>query len=464
MIRLIPLIVVTVALAAALAAEDETTDAVSEKVQRPTTAVAPENCVTGECHATVKQHKIIHGPVNVDACDACHKLVDPKKHSYEPARAEAELCTFCHKLDMEQAKVVHKPLEDGQCLGCHAPHGGFDRSMLRGQSMSELCNECHQPVAGKKKSVHGPVAAGACAACHAPHSSDHPKLLAATGRDLCLGCHKEMRQQIKTTRFKHQPVEDDCTQCHDAHASDHAMMIREQPLKLCTESCHEDIRKAVEAVKHKHSAVTKDKACINCHTSHGGDLDHLLVERPIKLCLQCHDRAIEINDDHTVPAVAEVADDKLVKHGPAVDGECGGCHNVHGSAVSRLLAKPYPEKFYTAFKLEKYDLCFECHEKQLVLLEKTEGLTGFRNGAVNLHYMHVNKAKRGRVCRACHSTHASPNKVHIRETVPYGNWQLPINFKPTATGGSCAPGCHQAMGYDRQQPADNSIGGNEAKD
>ena len=58
--------------------------------------------------------------------------------------------------------------------------------------------------------------------------------------------------------------------------------------------------------------------------------------------------------------------------------------------------------------------------------------TSFRDGDVNLHYLHVNKAKRGRTCRACHSTHASKHNVIIRDSVPFGRWELPIN-RPTLT-------------------------------
>jgi hypothetical protein len=29
---------------------------------------------------------------------------------------------------------------------------------------------------------------------------------------------------------------------------------------------------------------------------------------------------------------------------------------------------------------------------------------------------------------------------------------MPINYKQTETGGSCAPGCHGTLGYDRDKP------------
>jgi hypothetical protein len=88
---------------------------------------------------------------------------------------------------------------------------------------------------------------------------------------------------------------------------------------------------------------------------------------------------------------------------------------------------------------------------QLVLQPKTTGLTRFRNGEDNLHFVHVNRPDKGRSCRACHATHASTHEAHVRDSVPYGKWELPINFKPTTTGGSCMPGCHKEAPYDREK-------------
>ena len=115
-----------------------------------------------------------------------------------------------------------------------------------------------------------------------------------------------------------------------------------------------------------------------------------------------------------VKAVAEIVNPKLVKHGPVKDGTCSGCHDVHGSNVTRLLAKPYPETFYAKFDPDNFALCFSCHDKKLVETKEAEGLTGFRNGTQNLHYVHVDKEK-GRTCRACHETHAGPNPVQLRD-------------------------------------------------
>ncbi len=97
-------------------------------------------------------------------------------------------------------KSIHKPVPEGQCLGCHNPHGAANREMLRSDNVGQLCASCHGDVTKGRKQAHGPVASGNCAACHNSHTSDFPKLLVAEGPDLCLGCHKEMAQQLQTVK------------------------------------------------------------------------------------------------------------------------------------------------------------------------------------------------------------------------------------------------------------------------
>ena len=440
------------AMIAAIAAGQMSSGAASgPPASRPSKAVPLTGCVTDKCHAGVKNYKVLHGPVNVNACDACHKLTDASQHKFELARNKTQICTFCHKMETYGDPVVHKPVKDGDCLPCHNPHGAVNKSFLRGATMNDLCAKCHKDVMAGKKFKHGPAAAGACGSCHKAHTSKLPKLLIAQGNELCFGCHSEMKSQMKKVKFVHKAVEGDCTKCHDPHASNYTKQTTQPAVQLCT-ACHQDVKKATTTAKYKHSIVTQGDACLNCHTAHGGDLARLMKNEPIKVCLACHDKKIEVIGGEEVQSVADVLDPKMVKHGPIKDGGCGGCHAVHGGDFPRLVAKPYPDTFYEAFDVKKYALCFECHDKQLVMLKETRNLTNFRNGQENLHSLHVNKPRQGRSCRACHSTHASKNPLHIRETVPYGNWQLPVSYTPTANGGKCAAGCHQELAYDRINP------------
>jgi hypothetical protein len=61
----------------------------------------------------------------------------------------------------------------------------------------------------------------------------------------------------------------------------------------------------------------------------------------------------------------------------------------------------------------------------------------------------VNKADRGRTCRACHEVHAAKQKHQLRDGVPYGSkgWVLKLNYAKTANGGSCEKTCHESRSY-----------------
>jgi predicted CXXCH cytochrome family protein len=433
--------------------------AIVTDVQKPTSRT--KTCTDGGCHAKETNYKVLHGPTALGSCDSCHTYVSEEKHSFKLKDQGEALCNFCH-VDKMHGKVTHKPVADGKCLDCHNPHGGTDRKVLRGETMADLCMKCHEDVTKKRSHLHGPVAAGSCAACHNAHQSELPKLLVAQGRALCVSCHDQMDKDLKMAKFIHKPVGEDCQKCHEVHASNYTMQLKESPLALCT-GCHKDVKQLAEAAPHKHSAITTGDACLQCHTAHGSQLAKLMKDQPVKACMTCHDKKIEVASaadngngiDHVVPAMTALVNPKLDRHGPIRDGTCSGCHTVHGGTEPKLLAKAYPQSFYTPFAVEKYDLCFSCHDKQLVLTKDTKGLTNFRNGEDNLHFLHVNRDTKGRTCRACHETHASEHSFHIRESVPFGKWELPVGFKPTKSGGSCAPGCHKEKAYDRDHPVEN---------
>lgn len=420
---------------------------------RPSESLPLTGCVTPDCHANIKEYKVLHGPVNVNACDACHKLEDAREHRYALVRNPTETCTFCHVVDKRGLDRVHKPMADGDCLGCHDPHGGRNATFTRGQTSADMCYRCHASITEGKKTMHGPVASGSCNACHTSHGSKFANNLNTQGQDNCYSCHTDMKTQMGKVKFQHKAVEQDCSACHDAHASNYPKQIKQPPFDMCV-SCHEHdkIKTAATTSAVRHSVVTNEASCLNCHTAHGGELAKLMRKNTVDLCMDCHSSKIDVPGRPAVAAVNQVRDPALVKHGPIRDGSCGGCHDVHGSQVTRLLTREYPEAFYQAFALEKYDLCFTCHDRQLVLQQRTTTLTGFRNGEVNLHYLHVNKDERGRNCRACHESHASAQPKHVRTSVPYGNWQMPVTFSTTESGGSCAPGCHKAYTYDRVKP------------
>ncbi len=321
--------------------------------------------------------------------------------------------------------------------------------MLKADPTRGLCLSCHKQQAfASKKFVHGPVNTGACILCHEPHSSWEAKLLTEPPQKLCVGCHSELVAKASETRHVHAPVKDNCTGCHDPHASDFKFQLRQSAPELCL-SCHKDVKNALATSPVVHGATTEAGGCLGCHTPHFSQLPKLQKMAQPQVCLGCHDKPIKAADGQTLTDFAALLKDNPQQHGPIREGACTACHQPHAGQRFRMLLADYPPQFYAPFKIEQYGLCFTCHIQDLVLKQQGVGLTRFRKGELNLHFVHVNQEK-GRTCRACHEVHASRHPFHIRDAVPFGDkgWMLELNYQQTPTGGRCSPGCHGPKEYD----------------
>ncbi len=421
--------------------------------QETATGQQKASCITSKCHATMGTEKFVHGPVAAGECAVCHgessKHKDkPDKYKFKPVENVAALCYECHE-KFQARKFTHLPVEEGECVACHNPHGSANKFQLTAKG-GELCFECHDEEIVQGKFVHGPAAVGGCVACHEPHTSDYEKNLRAEGSNLCYMCHVDKAEAIQSAEYVHQPVADDCANCHNPHSAPKEFMLQAESPVLCLD-CHDDKKEEIDNASVKHAAIEVDRNCLNCHDAHMSNIAMNLTMEPLDLCLSCHNKSYQGNDGTTIMDMKKWLVENTDHHGPIQQKDCSGCHNPHGSANFRILRNPYPESFYKPFATENYNLCFSCHEKTIVLNPETTKLTNFRNGNDNLHFLHVNKPVKGRTCRACHETHASNHPKHIRDAVPFGSWELPVNFQKTGTGGSCAPGCHKLKRYDRDK-------------
>ena len=146
----------------------------------------------------------------------------------------------------------------------------------------------------------------------------------------------------------------------------------------------------------------------------------------------------------------------LFQHQPVAEGSCWSCHDPHGSANRVLLRHDFPADFYAGFDEENYELCFECHDRRAFLYAATSELTRFRNGDKNLHFAHVNKASKGRVCKTCHGVHGADQEHLIKSKIPgFGKWEIPIKYTPEPFGANCTVGCHKPKSYNRNRAVPN---------
>lgn len=299
-------------------------------------------------------------------------------------------------------------------------------------------------------STHAPYEAGDCRICHQNADSRNPGPVLKQGPALCLDCHDEFAAVLGRP-VVHAAAKAGCTSCHDPHGSRQPGLLREARATVCV-GCHADVGSSLaSAVKHR--PMSEGAQCLQCHDPHATAIQKLLVKQPFDLCIGCHDK-----DGMTGSGGRKLQNIKAwlaanpVAHGPVAGKDCSACHEPHGSARPRLLKDDYPPEFYAPYDPRQYSLCLSCHREAAFSTARTTTLTDFRDGARNLHYVHL-QAGRGRTCRACHEVHASRQPHHIREGVPYGagGWILKLNYRKTESGGSCDKTCHGEKTYSNRK-------------
>lgn len=311
---------------------------------------------------------------------------------------------------------------------------------------------------------HAPFESGDCRICHKNADPKNPGPITTGVNEQCFGCHEDF-VKILSRKSGHAAAKKSCVNCHNPHNARYTKLLLKDPVTLCL-SCHEDIKAQAVQAKVKHDPVTKGGNCANCHNPHGANVEHLLIQLSFRLCIDCHGKdGVTDEAGRKLTNIRQLMKENPKHHGPVASEDCSSCHKPHGSDNFRLLTVEYPATFYSPYDPKLYALCFECHDSRVAADPETTTLTGFRDGSRNLHYIHINKAERGRTCRACHEVHASKMDHQLRDAVPYGQkgWLLKVNYTRTATGGSCARTCHGEFSYNNSAKPPKTGGGKASK-
>lgn len=323
---------------------------------------------------------------------------------------------------------------------------------------------CHQDL-GKGAFIHGPMkSAKGCTVCHLTDgkSADgkHPGLLKMGPSEInktCYLCHEEFKHQFQNSKSVHKVIaEKSCTSCHNPHQSEQKkLLVASGEMALCLK-CHENKADFKNAKHH----VIKDikKGCLSCHDAHASKHDKLFKkDNTLGLCLECHKTDQISKDQSKILSISDWTQlPPALLHEPVRKGECQKCHEIHGSSKKSLLAKEYSAAIHANNgSLSAAELCFSCHKTDLVDKRQVLNETKFRNGEVNLHYLHMTGTNRKRNCSACHDPHGSETGSLIRGNFQYLNWQVPLIFKKNVGGGSCATACHKKMEYNREKAVIN---------
>ena len=327
------------------------------------------------------------------------------------------------------------------------PPGDAGPSMDSRHQKTCVSAGCHAPGPNRGVPRHVPFLEGRCLTCHEDHATSTPLRLRPGGDALCLSCHTAMERNADGA-LKHAAEGKSCLACHEPHQGRVRGLLRgEQQLLQCA-ACHADFLKRAQAQPHRHQYFDPRSDCVDCHYAHRRSEFHYLRDNVSETCLTCHNLPIQIQG-RKLEDVARELKTLPHRHGAMEKGSCPVCHTPHGSPQPSLLVAGYPAGDYQPYKHDDYALCWKCHDSKLV--ESASGLevTAFRDKATNLHRVHVVELKRGRGCLLCHEAHASAQPRLIRQSVRFGQWLAPIEWKATDNGGTCSTPCHRPREYTR---------------
>jgi predicted CXXCH cytochrome family protein len=265
----------------------------------------------------------------------------------------------------------------------------------------------------------------------------------------CLSCHGDL---VKNT-VVHPDLATSCDICHTPTGEEHpktgkkGFSLSEKIPVLCF-NCHSDFQEKFEKFPFLHGAVKDSVSCMNCHNPHSSSEPKLVLSSSNDLCLKCHNKTIR-NDGKVITNIGQVLSRAKSIHPAIESGGCVSCHNPHFSEKRALLIGNFPEGQYLKADADKFELCFMCHDSDLLEAKTTESGTSFRNGKVNLHFIHL-QGEKGRNCTMCHDVHAGVNSKMIRDKVSFGSWIMNIKFTENENGGTCLTACHSERKYSRK--------------
>ncbi len=267
---------------------------------------------------------------------------------------------------------------DAKCTGCHDEADEPLPSML----------QLHPSVLAIAKTKHGTRADGntpTCTDCHGESqdhrnyrgSGDPPKpdryfterttTPAALRNESCLECHAGESQRHFWGGSAHELADVACTSCHEIHTDKDKVRDKLTQAEVCF-TCHKDKRAEVHKPSH-HPVLEGKVACSDCHNPHGAAGDKLLARSSVNdTCYQCH---------------MEKRGPFLHNHQP-VNEDCSICHNPHGTVIGFMLKSRPPF------------LCQECHSE-----DGHPGQLGALPGGPTTSFSALGSIGRG--CLNCHT-------------------------------------------------------------
>jgi DmsE family decaheme c-type cytochrome len=297
-------------------------------------------------------------------------------------------------------------------LGCGFAHCAFADDAASNAAAAEhrqkqdaVCTKCHdesesKPILAIYQTPHGVSADSRTPSCQGCHGESDKHLAGNTsgkGRpppdvvfgskhttagytpndatsqtEACLTCHKSGLRQ-HWPGSQHQSNDVVCANCHAVHKAEDPMLVKTLQPEVCF-GCHKEQR-AQTHLTSTHPLDVGKMACSDCHNPHGSAGPKLLAKNTVtETCFGCH---------------AEKRGPFAWEHQPVTE-DCTNCHTPHGSNITPLLKSRPPF------------LCDECHDGPHTSQSPVgTGVTGIQGGGVVPHGS-PSVINVGRSCMNCH--------------------------------------------------------------
>ena len=345
-----------------------------------------------------------------ETCMDCHS--DPSLTT-ERLTGTVSLCVTSDSL-------AGSPHEGMNCVDCHSSLKGvedFPHGALKGVN----CGECHQAALKqymqgffKKLEEMGYRAIPACIDCHGVHSMSKR----ADTRRVCGLCHqaelKQLNSSIHTERSGRDQRPLTCTSCHEPHFKTRRGTVPEAQwqmtlVKNCME-CHRSQSVDYLDSQHYHTLAAGDTlapTCITCHgdhaiLSHKNPAAQTSTERLDNLCATCH-----------------TGYDKTLHRKDGVDARlmtCVACHTGHETQMIRTVGGVFRETVPQTCNRCHSD---ERHAKETLAHGKIMTLQADGNGAANCTQCHVYHWRKSELPQHQASLRMQCQNCHVKETQEY---------------------------------------------
>jgi len=188
----------------------------------------------------------------------------------------------------------------------------------------------------------------------------------------CLTCHKA-GLRMHWPGSQHQSNDVACASCHSVHAAKDPMLVKTEQPTVCF-GCHKEQRAQTHQIS-AHPLDAGKMTCSDCHNPHGSAGPKLLAKNTVtETCFTCH---------------AEKRGPFLWEHQPVTE-DCTNCHTPHGSNITPLLKSRAPF------------LCDECHDGPHTSQSAIgAGVAGIQGGGV-IQGGSPSVINVGRACMNCH--------------------------------------------------------------